>query len=93
MGPFLITSLRASDLHRMTTDALMNKVHVFKTSCFQADRAEGQALGSKLNEALGEVDDGLKNLYLDLIGELAVYLPNEISASKVCVAIKIKEKR
>jgi len=42
----------------MTTDALMNKVHVFKTSCFQADRAEGQALGSKLNEALGEVDDG-----------------------------------
>jgi len=31
------------------------------------------------------VDDNLKALYLDLIGELAAYLPMDISASKVGV--------
>lgn len=83
LGIFLATSLRASDIRRIDTDALMNKINVFKSNCFQPDKAEAQALGARLNDALGEVDDGLKGLYLDLIGELAAYLPNDIAASKV----------
>lgn len=80
---FLVTSLRASDIRRITTDALINKIHFFKSSCFQPTKSEGQALGAKLNDALAEVDDSIKSLYLDLIGELAIYLPTDISASKV----------
>lgn len=83
MGPFLSASLRASDLRRITTDALMNKIHFFKSQCFQPDQAEAQALGAKLNAALSEVDEDLKALHLDLIGELAAYLPADISASGV----------
>jgi len=79
----LVTSLRASDIRRITTDGLINKINFFKSTCFQPGQAEGQALGARLNDAIGEVDDNLKGLYLDLIGELAVYLPMDISASKV----------
>lgn len=79
----MVTSLRASDIRRITTDALINKIHFFKSLCFQPTKAEAQALGGRLNDALAEVDDGLKSLYLDLIGELAIYLPTDISASKV----------
>jgi hypothetical protein len=78
-----MTSLRASDIRRITTDALINKINFFKSACFQAEKAEGQALGARLNDALGEVDDHLKPLYLDLIGELAAYLPMDIAAPKV----------
>ncbi len=79
----MVTSLRASDIRRITTDALINKIHFFKSICFQPAQAEAQALGARLNDALGEVDDNLKGLYLDLIGELAVYLPMDIAAPKV----------
>jgi hypothetical protein len=79
----LVTSLRASDIRRITTDGLINKINFFKSHCFQPRQAEGQALGARLNDAVGEVDENLKGLYLDLIGELAVYLPNDIAASKV----------
>ncbi|CAF2351851.1 unnamed protein product [Rotaria sp. Silwood2] len=82
LGPFLATSLRASDIRRITTDALINKINFFKSACFQPSKAEAQALGARLNDALGEVDDNLKALYLDLIGELAVYLPMNIAAPK-----------
>ncbi|CAM4889254.1 unnamed protein product [Rotaria socialis] len=82
LGPFLATSLRASDIRRVTTDALINKISFFKSNCFQPAKAEGQALGARLNDALGEVDDNLKALYLDLIGELAIYLPMDIAAPK-----------
>ncbi|CAF3972100.1 unnamed protein product, partial [Rotaria magnacalcarata] len=82
LGPFLVTSLRASDIRRVTTDALINKINFFKSNCFQPAKAEGQALGARLNDALGEVDDNLKALYLDLIGELAIYLPMDIAAPK-----------
>lgn len=85
MGPFLSTSLRASDIRRITTDALMNKIHFFKSQCFQPDKAEAQALGARLNTALSEVEEDLKALYLDLIGELAAFLPVDISASTVSV--------
>jgi hypothetical protein len=83
LGIFLVTSLRATDIRRITTDALINKIHFFKSTCFQPAKAEAQALGARLNDALGEVDDALKALYLDLIGELAAYLPNDIAAPKV----------
>ena len=83
MGPFLATSLRASDIRRITTDALISKIEFFKSSCFQPAKAEAQALGAKLNDALSEVDDNVKALYLDLIGELAVYLPTDINVPKV----------
>ena len=79
----MVTSLRSTDIRRITTDALINKINFFKSTCFQPDKAEAQALGARLNDALGEVDDNLKGLYLDLIGELAVYLPNDIAAPKV----------
>ncbi len=79
----MVTSLRATDIRRITTDALINKIQYFKSNCFQPAKSEAQALGARLNDALGEVDDALKALYLDLIGELAVYLPNDIAASKV----------
>lgn len=82
LGPFLATSLRASDIRRITTDALMNKIDLFKSSCFQPAQAEAQALGSRLQDALNEVDDNIKALYLDLIGELAVYLPMDIGVPK-----------
>ena len=78
-----MTSLRATDIRRITTDALINKIQIFKSNCFQPAKAEAQALGARLNDALGEVDDALKSLYLDLIGELAVYLPNDFAAPKV----------
>jgi len=78
-----VTSLRASDIRRITTDALINKINFFKSNCFQPAKAEAQALGARLNDALGEVDDNLKALYLDLIGELAAYLPMDIAAPKV----------
>lgn len=83
LGIFLATSLRASDIRRISTDALINKINFFKSSCFQPNKAEAQALGARLNDALGEVDEGLKGLYLDLIGELVAYLPNDIAAPKV----------
>lgn len=83
LGPFLVASLRASDIRRITTDALINKIDFFKSNCFQPAKAEAQALGARLNDALGEVDDNLKALYLDLIGELAAYLPMDIAAPKV----------
>jgi hypothetical protein len=84
LGPFLSTSLRASDIRRITTDALINKIHFFKSICFQPGQAEAQALGARLNAALSEVDDNLKGLYLDLMGELVAYLPVDMAASKVC---------
>lgn len=83
LGPFLVTSLRASDIRRITTDALINKISFFKSNCFQPEKAEAQALGARLNDALAEVDDNVKGLYLDLIGELAIYLPMDIAAPKV----------
>ena len=83
LGPFLASSLRASDLRRISTDALMNKIQLFKSVCFQPGKAEAQALGARLNDALSEVDDNVKMLYLDLIGELAAYLPAETTVSKV----------
>lgn len=86
LGPFFSTSLRASDIRRITTDALINKIHFFKSACFQPDRAEAQALGAKLNQALSEVDENLKSLHLDLIGELAAYLPMDIAVSAVSFA-------
>ncbi|CAF1147413.1 unnamed protein product, partial [Adineta ricciae] len=86
LGPFLVTSLRASDIRRITTDGLINKINLFKSNCFQPAKAEAQALGARLNDALGEVDDGLKALYLDLIGELAAYLPADVSAPKHVLA-------
>ncbi len=89
----MVTSLRASDIRRITTDALINKINFFKSICFQPSKAEAQALGAKLNDALGEVDDNLKALYLDLIGELAAYLPMDISASKVGVFFLNRDER
>ncbi|CAF1155325.1 unnamed protein product, partial [Didymodactylos carnosus] len=86
LGPFLTSSLPAKDLRRITTDGLMNKLDYFKSPCFQPSKEQAQALGSRLNNALNEVDDKLKSLYLDLIGELAVYLPNEIASSKEVLA-------
>ena len=92
MGIFLATSLRASDIRRISTDALINKINFFKSDCFQPAKAEAQALGARLNDALGEVDDGLKGLYLDLIGELVAYLPNDIAAPKVSVRAREMKK-
>ncbi|UJR27835.1 hypothetical protein I4U23_009101 [Adineta vaga] len=86
LGLFLVTSLRASDIRRITTDALINKINYFKSNCFQPVKGEAQALGARLNDALSEVDDELKALYLDLIGELAAYLPMDIAASKRVIA-------
>ncbi|CAF1022731.1 unnamed protein product [Rotaria sp. Silwood1] len=86
LGSFLATSLRASDIRRITTDALINKINFFKSACFQPSKAEAQALGARLNDALGEVDDNLKALYLDLIGELAIYLPMTIAAPKAVLS-------
>ncbi|CAF0812715.1 unnamed protein product [Rotaria sordida] len=80
LGPFLATSLRASDIRRIKTDALINKIKFFKSACFQPSQSEAQALGARLNDALGEVDDNLKALYLDLIGELIIFLPKNIAA-------------
>ncbi|CAF4272689.1 unnamed protein product, partial [Adineta steineri] len=34
LGPFLTSSLRASDIRRITTDALINKINFFKSNCF-----------------------------------------------------------
>lgn len=83
LGSFLVTSLRASDIRRITTDALINKINFFKSACFQPGQAEAQALGARLNDALKEVDDNLKGLYLDLFGELAAFLPMDVAAPKV----------
>ena len=83
LGPFLTTSLRASDIRRITTDAFINKIDFFKSNCFQPSKDEARALGARLNDALGEVDDNLKALYLDLIGELAIYLPMNINVPEV----------
>ncbi|CAF1142738.1 unnamed protein product, partial [Didymodactylos carnosus] len=86
LGPFLTSSLSAKDLRRITTDGLINKLAYFKSPCFQPSKEQAQALGSRLNDALSEVDDSLKPIYLDLIGELAVYLPNDIASSKKILA-------
>ena len=88
LGPFLSTSLRPNDIRRITTDALINKIDFFKTACFQPNRAQAQALGAQLNRALAEVDDGMKILYLDLIGELSIFLPTEINAGRVSCSLK-----
>ena len=92
LGPFLASSLRASDIRRITTDALINKIQFFKSLCFQPNKAEAQALGARLNDALTEVDDNVKVLYLDLIGELAAYLPVETAVPKVCLFLYIKSR-
>lgn len=84
----MVTSLRASDIRRITTDALINKINFFKSACFQPAKAEAQALGARIHDALVEVDDNLKALYLDLIGELVVYLPMDIAAPKVSLNIQ-----
>lgn len=91
LGPFLVSSLRPTDIRRITTDGLMNKIDFFKSSCFQPNKAQAQALGARLNDALAEVDESVKSLYLDLIAELAIFLPMEIAASKVKLTFSSRE--